>query len=113
LDGYAIDDDFWPEEPEDSGWELAATLTLPSGEAVRVQERDVTCGEPGRVDVHYRFELADGRVIDDVLRHQAFSWATLQMALRDAGFRHADVAGGFEGEPFHEASELMVIAAER
>lgn len=110
LDAYAVDHaECGPREPWDSGWETLGTITWRDQE-ITVAERNVAPGPPCRVDVFYRFELPEGPV-EQSIRHHFLSWEMLDELLDAAGFGQADVRGGFDGEPYDDGAELMVVVA--
>lgn len=125
FDTYAVDEEACAMgEPFDSGFGETGTLSW-RGAEVRVFERNVTTGEPGRVDVSYLFEVAGGgdaaprlphlphppRLIEQSIRHHFLSWPALDALLEEAGFTEATARGGFDGRPFDEDSDHLVVVA--
>jgi len=110
LDAYAVDEsECGPRQPWDSGFEVVGAVSW-RGLEVPVSERNVVTGEACYVEVSYRFALPD-RVVEQHIHHHFLSWPQFDALLEAAGFGQAAARGSFDGEPFTDESELMVVIA--
>ncbi len=116
LDAYAVDA-FHAEAPEDDQLtpeeddEPVSTLTW-GGRLVKAWERSTWNREEQRLDVRYELRDESGALVaEQQLEHHYLLTRELVMLLDEAGLEAILACGGFEGEPFDDDAELLVLGA--
>ncbi|MFN3199141.1 MAG: class I SAM-dependent methyltransferase [Bradymonadia bacterium] len=137
FDGYAVDDDaadaeLWVDPPDpnevaedpwcEGGFSYLITV-LDLQQRVDVYEREIAVGEPRRLNVRYRFVIRSGspfepptgepEVIEQVVGHHFITPGMVPALIRDAGLKLVSMWGEFDGRPFDDESERLVVTARK
>jgi SAM-dependent methyltransferase len=112
IDAYSADGfhDVLDPDADDPLTEIVRVTA--SGRLWRVLERSDWDREAQRVEAHYRHVPAGGgRAIDTTIIHRYMRAAQLETLLREEGFDDVRIAADFEGTPYGEDAEHMVVTA--
>ncbi len=118
FDVYAVEDDVDLDVmgEGDDPFEYLTSFRA-DGVRVDVEERELVRGEPGRIDMEYRYRLRPRggaeRVVHQTVRHCFVRPSRLRPLLAEAGLQVVNLWGDFDREPFGEDSERMVVVARR
>lgn len=116
LDGYAADDFHESSEPEDlADDELEAVAQIEAaGMRYSVYEKSRWDKPAQRLHASYLYvKEPEGETSEFELPQRYLLRAELEQLLSAAGFGSVLVRGGFEGEPYDDDAEHLVVAAER
>jgi trans-aconitate methyltransferase len=109
LDVYVVDDETERRLRSATSFEPLPTVVL-AGRSIEVWERMVAGAEPETIEATYRF-LGEGEEAVDVIRHKYLRPDRLIDLVEETGLRVVGCWSDFQGTPFDETGDLMVLRA--